>query len=80
MRSSRAGAPARQSLGAHTFYVPAQLFETASGYLALFVTHDEFWRRLGMVVLLGVVSFLLGRAILFYVLRRMRVSGELATA
>jgi crotonobetainyl-CoA:carnitine CoA-transferase CaiB-like acyl-CoA transferase len=40
------GAPARQPLGAHTFYVPAQLFETASGYLALFVTHDEFWRRL----------------------------------
>jgi CoA:oxalate CoA-transferase len=38
--------PARQSLGAHTFYAPAQLFETASGYLALFVTHDEFWRRL----------------------------------
>src|SRR5258707_12727679 len=38
--------PPRQPLGAHTFYVPAQLFETASGYLALFVTHDEFWRRL----------------------------------
>ncbi len=38
--------PSRQHLGAHTFYVPAQLFETASGYLALFVTHDEFWRRL----------------------------------
>jgi crotonobetainyl-CoA:carnitine CoA-transferase CaiB-like acyl-CoA transferase len=39
-------APSRQPLGAHTFYVPAQLFETASGHLALFVTHDEFWRRL----------------------------------
>ena len=38
--------PTRQPLGAHSFYVPAQLFETASGYLALFVTHDEFWRRL----------------------------------
>ena len=38
--------PARQKLGAHTFYVPAQLFETASGFLGLFVTHDEFWRRL----------------------------------
>jgi crotonobetainyl-CoA:carnitine CoA-transferase CaiB-like acyl-CoA transferase len=38
--------PARQAMGAHTFYVPAQLFETAEGYLALFVTHDEFWRRL----------------------------------
>jgi crotonobetainyl-CoA:carnitine CoA-transferase CaiB-like acyl-CoA transferase len=33
-------------MGAHNFYVPAQLFETADGYLALFVTHDEFWRRL----------------------------------
>jgi crotonobetainyl-CoA:carnitine CoA-transferase CaiB-like acyl-CoA transferase len=38
--------PARQSLGAHAFYVPAQLFETRSGYLALFVTHDDLWRRL----------------------------------
>ncbi len=38
--------PPRAHLGAHSFYVPAQLFETASGYLALFVTHDEFWRRL----------------------------------
>jgi crotonobetainyl-CoA:carnitine CoA-transferase CaiB-like acyl-CoA transferase len=38
--------PTRNSMGAHSFYVPAQLFETADGYLALFVTHDEFWRRL----------------------------------
>ena len=38
--------PDRQPMGAHSFYVPAQLFETAVGYLALFVTHDEFWRRL----------------------------------
>jgi crotonobetainyl-CoA:carnitine CoA-transferase CaiB-like acyl-CoA transferase len=37
--------PTRQPMGAHTFYVPAQLFETASGHLALFVSHDEFWRR-----------------------------------
>src|SRR5438105_7522132 len=41
-----AEAPPRQPLGAHTFYVPAQLFETSDGYLALFVTTDEFWRRL----------------------------------
>jgi CoA:oxalate CoA-transferase len=39
-------APVRQPLGAHAFYVPAQLFETKSGYLALFVTRDESWRRL----------------------------------
>jgi len=41
-----AGVPPRQPMGAHTFYVPAQLFATADGYLALFVTHDEFWHRL----------------------------------
>src|SRR5262245_44459098 len=40
------GPPARQPLGAHQFYVPAQLFETASGYLALFVTRDDAWRKL----------------------------------
>ncbi|MEZ0052458.1 CoA:oxalate CoA-transferase [Mycobacterium sp. MAA66] len=36
--------PQRRPFGAHSFYVPAQLFPTASGYLALFVTHDGFWR------------------------------------
>ena len=36
----------RRPLGAHSFYTPAQLFETADGHLALFVTHDGFWRRL----------------------------------
>jgi crotonobetainyl-CoA:carnitine CoA-transferase CaiB-like acyl-CoA transferase len=39
-------APTRQPAGGHNFYVPAQLFETADGYLALFVTHDVFWQRL----------------------------------
>jgi len=38
--------PPRQRLGAHNFYVPAQLFETGDGYLALFVTTDGMWRRL----------------------------------
>ncbi|CAN5591087.1 CoA transferase [soil metagenome] len=36
--------PRRYPNGAHSFYVPAQLFATADGYLALFVTHDAFWR------------------------------------
>src|SRR6266567_6857484 len=36
--------PRRLSCGAHSYYVPAQLFPTAEGYLALFVTHDGFWR------------------------------------
>jgi crotonobetainyl-CoA:carnitine CoA-transferase CaiB-like acyl-CoA transferase len=39
-------APRRRALGAHLFYVPAQLFETAQGYLALFVSHDAMWRTL----------------------------------
>jgi len=36
--------PRRLPLGAHSYYVPAQLFPTAEGYLALFVTHDGFWK------------------------------------
>jgi CoA:oxalate CoA-transferase len=30
---------------AHPFFVPAQLFRTRDGWLALFVGHDESWRR-----------------------------------
>lgn len=41
---------------------------------------DDLWRRLGMVVLLGAITFLAGRAILFHVMRRMRAKGELAAA
>jgi crotonobetainyl-CoA:carnitine CoA-transferase CaiB-like acyl-CoA transferase len=36
--------PRRMPNGAHSYYVPAQLFKTAHGYLALFITHDGFWR------------------------------------
>ncbi len=36
--------PKRHPFGAHSYYVPAQLFATADGYLALFITHDGFWR------------------------------------
>jgi crotonobetainyl-CoA:carnitine CoA-transferase CaiB-like acyl-CoA transferase len=37
--------PQRLAGGAHSHYVPAQLFPTAGGsYLALFITHDRFWR------------------------------------
>ncbi|KPI05230.1 Formyl-CoA transferase [Actinobacteria bacterium OK074] len=36
--------PRRLPLGAHSYYVPAQLFPTAEGHLALFVTHDGFWK------------------------------------
>jgi crotonobetainyl-CoA:carnitine CoA-transferase CaiB-like acyl-CoA transferase len=38
--------PPRLPLGAHSFYVPAQLFEAKDGYLALFVTTDQMWLRL----------------------------------
>jgi ABC-2 type transport system permease protein len=40
--------------------------------------HDE-WGRLGMVLLLGTLSFAFGRFVLSRVLRRMRTTGELAT-
>jgi crotonobetainyl-CoA:carnitine CoA-transferase CaiB-like acyl-CoA transferase len=36
--------PQRLPHGAHSYYVPAQLFPTAEGYLALFITHDGFWK------------------------------------
>jgi crotonobetainyl-CoA:carnitine CoA-transferase CaiB-like acyl-CoA transferase len=36
--------PQRRPYGAHSYYVPAQLFPTADGYLALFITHDAFWK------------------------------------
>ena len=36
--------PGRLPMGAHSYYVPAQLFPTADGFLALFITHDKFWR------------------------------------
>src|SRR5690349_19189395 len=36
--------PRRHPFGAHSYYVPAQLFPTAEGYLALFITHDGFWK------------------------------------
>jgi CoA:oxalate CoA-transferase len=36
--------PQRRPFGAHSYYVPAQMFSTADGYLALFITHDGFWK------------------------------------
>jgi ABC-2 type transport system permease protein len=39
---------------------------------------DDLWQRLGTVALLGAVSFVLGRLILFHVMQRMRAKGELA--
>ncbi|NUP35357.1 MAG: CoA transferase [Streptomycetaceae bacterium] len=36
--------PRRMPNGAHSYYVPAQLFPTADGHLAVFITHDGFWK------------------------------------
>jgi crotonobetainyl-CoA:carnitine CoA-transferase CaiB-like acyl-CoA transferase len=48
-------APRRLPHGAHSYYVPAQLFPTAEGHLALFVTHDGFWRTFAQEA--GVAGF-----------------------
>ncbi|MBI2977812.1 MAG: CoA transferase, partial [Rhodospirillales bacterium] len=37
--------PRRLAGGAHPYIVPAQVFETRDGYLALFITHDGFWQK-----------------------------------
>ena len=47
--------PKRHPFGAHSYYVPAQLFPTADGYLALFITHDGFWRSFAGEA--GIVGF-----------------------
>lgn len=36
--------PTRRAGGAHSYYVPAQMFPTSDGHIALFITHDGFWR------------------------------------
>ncbi|BBY31037.1 CoA transferase [Mycolicibacterium sediminis] len=45
--------PRRHPHGAHSYYVPAQLFPTKDGYLALFITHDGFWRSFAQEAGLG---------------------------
>jgi ABC-2 type transport system permease protein len=41
---------------------------------------DDFWARLGMIVLLGAITFAIGRVLLYAVLQRMRANGELSLA
>lgn len=36
--------PVRYPNGGHPYLVPAQLFRTGDGYLALFIGHDRFWK------------------------------------
>jgi CoA:oxalate CoA-transferase len=35
----------RRRDGAHSIFVPAQIFRTRDGHIALFITHDSFWRK-----------------------------------
>ena len=42
--------PVRQPGGAHPYIIPAQIFDTSDGHLALFITHDDFWRRFAETV------------------------------
>jgi crotonobetainyl-CoA:carnitine CoA-transferase CaiB-like acyl-CoA transferase len=35
----------RMARSAHPYIVPAQVFETGDGWLVVFISHDEFWRR-----------------------------------
>jgi CoA:oxalate CoA-transferase len=35
----------RRPNGAHSIFVPAQIFTTRDGHIALFITHDRFWRK-----------------------------------
>ena len=37
--------PRRFRHGSHPYMVPAQIFATKDGYLALFISHDRFWQR-----------------------------------
>ena len=37
--------PTRLQDSSHPYIVPAQIFGTADGWLTLFITHDDFWRR-----------------------------------
>ncbi len=37
--------PQRYPHSAHPYVVPAQVFPTKDGWITLFITHDEFWRR-----------------------------------
>ncbi len=49
--SLNAGEPMRRyANSAHPYIVPAQIFRTSDGWLSLFITHDDFWRRFCAVV------------------------------
>ncbi|MBP8295349.1 MAG: CoA transferase [Burkholderiales bacterium] len=37
--------PERFANSSHPYIVPAQIFPTATGWLTLFITHDQFWQK-----------------------------------
>jgi len=44
--SLNTGEPTRRYVdSAHPYIVPAQLFHARDGWIVLFITHDEFWRK-----------------------------------
>jgi len=44
--SLNAGEPSRRfAASAHPYIVPAQLFRAQDGWIVLFITHDDFWRK-----------------------------------
>lgn len=44
--SLNAGEPSRRYAdSAHPYIVPAQLFKASDGWIVLFITHDQFWRK-----------------------------------
>lgn len=42
--------PVRLPSGGHAYFVPAQIFGTADGHIAIFITHDEFWVQFCMAM------------------------------
>jgi CoA:oxalate CoA-transferase len=42
--------PTRLPSGGHAYFVPAQIFETLDGHVAIFITHDSFWSEFCLAI------------------------------
>lgn len=42
--------PGRVPGGGHNYFVPAQIFASRDGHIALFVTHDDFWAKFATII------------------------------
>lgn len=70
----------RMERSAHPYIVPAQIFATRDGWIALFITHDDFWRRFAQE--LGQVHWLTDERFTTMAARRLNrdiVLGEIET-